>query len=107
VPRSFGMPFAGVGRDIYLAQRLYRMVRDAGLVDVHYRPFLIGIRSIDPMVDHLPATVESLRGPILKAGLLPEAELPVLLEQCRRHLRDPGTVVRSFMVAQVWGRKPG
>src|SRR5262245_56135007 len=99
--------FAGAGRDIYLAQRLYRMVRDAGLVDVHYRPFLIGIRSIDPMVDHLPATVESLRGPILEAGLLSEAELPVLLEQCRRHLRDPGTVVRSFMVAQVWGRKPG
>jgi hypothetical protein len=38
-------------------------------------------------------------------ALLSEAELPVLLEQCRRHLCDPGTVVRSFMVAQVWRRK--
>jgi ubiquinone/menaquinone biosynthesis C-methylase UbiE len=46
--------------DIYLARRLYRMVRDAGLTDVHYRPVLIGIRSTDPMIDHLPSTVESL-----------------------------------------------
>jgi ubiquinone/menaquinone biosynthesis C-methylase UbiE len=97
--------FAGVGSDVYLARRLYRMAREAGLSDVHYRPFLIGIRSIDPMVDHLPATVESLRSTVLKLGLLSETELAVLLEQCRSHLRDPGTVVRSFMVAQVWGRK--
>src|SRR5262249_28234314 len=92
--------------DVYLARRLYRMATDAGLADVHYRPFLIGIRSIDPMVDHLPATVESLRSTILQLGRLSAAELDVLLEQCRGHLRDPGTVVRSFMVAQVWGRKP-
>jgi ubiquinone/menaquinone biosynthesis C-methylase UbiE len=81
--------------DIYLARR-----------DVHYRPVLIGIRSTDPMIDHLPSTVESLRSTILKLGLLSEAEFPVVIEECRKHLRDPGTVLRSFMVAQVWGRKP-
>lgn len=99
--------FAAVGADIYLAQRLYTMARDAGLADVHYRPFLLGIRSTDRMVDHLPSTVESLRGPIVARGLLSEGELPELVEQCRAHLRQPGTVLRSFMVAQVWGRKPG
>ena len=98
--------FASVGSDIYLARRLYGLARDAGLLDVHYRPCLIGIRAHDPMVDHLPSTVESLRSTILKLGLLAEAEFPVLLEQCRSHLRDPGPVVRSFMIAQVWGRKP-
>ena len=98
--------FAAVSSDVYLARRLYRLVRDTGLADVQYRPCLIGIRSTDPMADHLPATVESVRSAILKLGLLSEQELPVLLEQCRSHLRDPGTVVRSFMVAQVWGRKP-
>jgi SAM-dependent methyltransferase len=99
--------FKAVGSDIYLAQRLYRMMRHAGLVDVNYRPFLFGLRSTDPFYDHLPCTVESLRGPVLKFGLLREEEIPVLVEQCRAHLRDPDTVVRSFMVAQVWGRKPG
>lgn len=96
---------AFTGSDVYLARRLYRMARDAGLTDVYYRPVLIGIRSNDPMIDHLPSTVESLRSTILKLGLLSEAEFPVLLEQCRKHLRDPGTVLRSFTVAQVWGRK--
>lgn len=97
---------AFTGSDLYLARRLYQMARDAGLTDVHYRPVLIGIRSTDPMIDHLPSTVESLRSTILKLGLLSEPEFPVLLAQCRKHLRDPGTVLRSFTVAQVWGRKP-
>ena len=98
--------FAGVGSDIYLARRLYSLFRQADLTDVHYRPFLFGIRSIDPMADHLPSTVESIRATVLRLGLLAEAEMPSLLEQCRRHLRDPGTVTTSFMVVQVWGRKP-
>ena len=98
--------FAAAGGDIYLARRLYLLARQAGLLDVQYRPFVWGMRSTDPMTDHLPATVESLRGAIIGRGLISEAELPVLIEQCRRHLRDPGTVTTSFMVAQVWGRKP-
>ena len=48
----------------------------AGLTDVHYRPFLFGIRSTDPMADHLPSTVESIRATVLRLGLLTEAELP-------------------------------
>ena len=97
--------FAGVGADVFLARRLHTLMAQVGLDDIRYRPFLLGLRSVDPMVDHLPATVESLRGTIVKLGLLPEAEMAGLIEQCRAHLRDPGTVVRSFMVAQVWGRK--
>ena len=98
--------FAGVGADLTLARRLYGLVRQAGLADVQYRPFLIGVRSIDPMVDYLPSTVESLRGTVLKLGLLSEAELTAALAQCRAHLRDPGTVFTMYTVAQVWGRKP-
>jgi SAM-dependent methyltransferase len=98
--------FAQAGGDIYLARRLFLLAHQAGLADVQYRPFVWGMRSTDPMADHLPATAESLRGAIVGRGLIPEAEFPVLIEQCRRHLRDPTTVTTSFMVAQVWGRKP-
>jgi SAM-dependent methyltransferase len=97
--------FAHVGADLHIACRLHTLLAQAGLTDIRYRPFLLGLRAADPMVDHLPATVESLRGTILELGILSEAELPQLLAQCRAHLREPGTVVRSFMVAQVWGRK--
>ncbi|MPZ39558.1 MAG: methyltransferase domain-containing protein [Rhizobiales bacterium] len=99
--------FAGVGADLTLARKLYALVWDAGLVDVQYRPFLIGVRSIDPMVDYLPSTVESLRSTVLKLGLLSEVELSAALAQCRKHLRDPGTVFTMYTVAQVWGRKQG
>jgi SAM-dependent methyltransferase len=98
--------FAGVGAGLTLARRLYGLVRRAGLADVQYRPFLIGVRSIDPMVDYLPSTAESLRGTIIRLGLLSETELNAALAQCRAHLRDPGTVFTMYTVAQVWGRKP-
>jgi len=98
--------FAGVGADLTLARRLYGLVRQAGLSDVQYRPFLIGVRSIDPMVDYLPSTVESLRSTVLKLGLMSEAELSTALAQCRAHLRDPGTAFTMYTVAQVWGCKP-
>ncbi len=87
-------------------QRLYGMVRQMGLVDVHYRPVLIGVRSIDPMVDYLPATVESLRGTITRLGLLSDDEFPSVLAEARRHLQKPDTVFTLYTVAQVWGRKP-
>ena len=98
--------FQSIGADLHIARRLHTLLAEAGLIDIHYRPFLLGLRAADPMIDHLPATVESLRGAVLKLGLLTEDEIPTVLAQCRAHLRDPGTVVRSFMVAQVWGRKP-
>jgi ubiquinone/menaquinone biosynthesis C-methylase UbiE len=98
--------FASVGADVFLARRLFGLMRQAGLADVQYRPFVWGILASQPMADHLPSTVESMRGAILKRGVIAEAELPRLLAECRKHLRDPGTTQTSFMVAQFWGRKP-
>jgi SAM-dependent methyltransferase len=98
--------FVGVGADLQLARKLYLLARQAGLADVQFRPFLIGVRAADPMVDYLPATVESLRGTVLRLGLLSAIELDVTLAQCRQHLRDPDTVFTLYTVAQVWGRKP-
>jgi SAM-dependent methyltransferase len=97
--------FKGVGADLELAGRLFALARQAGLEDVHYRPFLIGVRSVDPMVDYLPSTVESLRGTVLKLGLLGEAEWNDVMASCRAHLSDPGTVFTMYTLAQVWGRK--
>jgi hypothetical protein len=80
------------------------MVRHAGLEDVQYRPFLVGVRSTDPLVDYLPSTAESLRRTIVDRGLMTEDELDIALAECRAHLRDPDTVFTTYVVAQVWGR---
>jgi ubiquinone/menaquinone biosynthesis C-methylase UbiE len=97
--------FSAAGVDIQLGKRLYALARQAGLEDVQYRPFLIGVRSTDPMVDYLPAMVQSLKSTVVKFGLLTEAEIPRLLDACRSHLRNPEVTFTLYTVAQVWGRK--
>jgi ubiquinone/menaquinone biosynthesis C-methylase UbiE len=99
--------FAAVGADISLGRKLYTVAREAGLEDVQYRTFLVAVRSIDPMVDYLPSTVESLRRTVVGHGLMTEAALDAALAACRAHLHDPGTVFTMYTVAQVWGRTPG
>lgn len=95
-----------VGGDVRLAQRLYQLARHAGLEDVQYRPFLVGFRAGDPMAGYLPATVESVRGTMIRHGLIDEGELDAAVATCRGHLADPDTVFTSVTVAQVWGRRP-
>ena len=97
--------FERVGGDVRLAQRLYSLARGSELEDVQYRPFVVGFRSSDAMVDYLPATVESLRSAIVRHRLIDEEELHAVLAACRRHLAKPDTVFTYPTVAQVWGRK--
>jgi ubiquinone/menaquinone biosynthesis C-methylase UbiE len=97
--------FKGVGADLELARKLYFLVQQTGLRDVQYRTALLGVRSIDPMVDYLPSTVESLRATILKLGLLSENDLAVALADCRKHIAKSETAFTLYTVAQVWGRK--
>ncbi len=98
--------FAGVGADLELARKLYSAACAAGLEDVQFRPFIVGVRAGDAMVDYLPSTIESLRGTVLRLGLLSESELAGLLANCRAHLSRPGTSFTMYTVAQVWGREP-
>lgn len=96
--------FKGVGADLELARKLYFVVRQTGLRDVQYRTALLGVRSVDPMVDYLPSTVELLRATILKLGLFSESDLATALDECRQHLKKPGTSFTMYTLAQVWGR---
>ena len=96
--------FASVDADINLARSLYFLARRAGLRDVEYRPFVLGVRAGDPMVDYLPSTVQSLAGTIVGRGLLSERELTDALADCRAHLRHPDVSFTMYTVAQVWGR---
>jgi hypothetical protein len=38
--------------------------------------------------------------------LLTEVELDYAFDECERIIRDPGTCVITYVLIQVWGRKP-
>jgi SAM-dependent methyltransferase len=97
--------FTAVGSNISLGRQVFTLARAAGLDDVQYRPFLIGVRSTDAIVDYLPSTIESLRRTIVAHGLMSETALDAALAACRAHLADPGTVFTMYTVVQVWGRR--
>lgn len=99
--------FRAVGGDTTLGQRLFALLRHAGLEDVAYRPFVVGVTSRDPMRDFLPATAESLRKTLVGRDIISDAELDRTLAECRAHLSQPETVFTTYLVAQVWGRTPG
>ncbi len=96
--------FKGVGADLELARKLYFLARKSGLREVEYRTGLLAVRSGDPMVDYLPAVIESLRGTILELGLMTAGDLNSALAECRKHLGQPDTSFTMFTLAQVWGR---
>ncbi|MGH6767633.1 MAG: methyltransferase domain-containing protein [Xanthobacteraceae bacterium] len=98
--------FASTGADINLGQRLFALARAVGLSDVQYRPFLVGVRSGDPMADYLPSTVESLRSTIVGRGLMSADDLDATIADCRAHLAKPDTCFTTYAVVQVWGRTP-
>ena len=97
--------FACAGGDLHLGQRLYRLLRQHGLENVKYRPFLVGVTQEDPMTDILPATIESIRRTLLANRLIDADELETTLTDCRQHLANPDTVFTTCLVVQVWGRK--
>jgi ubiquinone/menaquinone biosynthesis C-methylase UbiE len=97
--------FARAGGDVFAGREVYRLLVEAGLEEVGFRPCQAGARRADPLADFLPATVLSTRPVILREGLASEAEIERLVAECRRHLSEPTTVHTSVIVIQAWGRK--
>jgi len=98
--------FERAGGDCFAGRQVYRLLVEAGLEAVAFRPCQAGARSTDPLADFLPSTVLSTKPLILRHGLASEAELDALIVECRRHLAEPTTIQTSVIVIQAWGRKP-
>ncbi len=98
--------FVRGGGDFNAGQRTLGMLRRAGLQDVQIRAAVIALQDQHPY-KRLPIQfATSLRKRILDAGLLSESELDATIAECEQIASDPETMVLSFIVTQVWGRKP-
>jgi SAM-dependent methyltransferase len=95
------------GGDFDAGQRTFRMLRDRGAEDMRIRTALI---ALPPGHAYLRLPIQfatSLRGRILEGGIMEAAELDEVIAECERVDADPATAGMSFVVTQIWGRKPG
>lgn len=98
--------FARVGADVFLGPKLYAIFRAAGLTGVRVRPCLHALTADDPMMMHLPSTLEGMREAILSTGMVSTAELDRMVEHLREHLSKPDALTISYSMIQVVGSVP-
>ena len=82
------------------------MLRQAGLEEVRIRAAVIALQNGHPYMRLPVQFATSLRQRILDASLLTEAQLDEALAAWEEIASNPDTFVTSFIVTQVWGRKP-
>ena len=98
--------YAGAnGIDLFVGRKTHRMLREAGIADVQVHPV---IHVYPP--GHNRRTIfwdfiQNVRGQLVGQRLVSRAELDQLMDELKRHLDDPGTLVVSHLFFQVWGRK--
>jgi SAM-dependent methyltransferase len=108
--------FAPVGRDAELLQEMLALTRPGGVVVIQ-EPDATSWQCYPahPAWDRLKEAILAAfaRGggdfnagqPIVDGGILSEVELDSAIAACEQIARDSETVVMSFIVTQVWGRK--
>ena len=98
--------FAKAGEDINAGQRTYGMLRQANLEDVQTRGTVLALPGGHPYLRLPIQFATSLRERILQNALLTEPELDAAVAACEPIAQDPETLGITFVVTQVWGRKP-
>jgi SAM-dependent methyltransferase len=95
------------GIDLFVGRKTHRMLRAAGVVDIHVNPVIHAYAAGNPRRTIFWDFVQNVRDRLVEGGYVGEAELDDLLDALKRHLDNEGTLVVSHLFFQVWGRKPG
>jgi SAM-dependent methyltransferase len=93
------------GIDPFIGRRLPRLLRDAGLEDVHVNPLIHVYPPGHGRRHILLDFAENLSERLVAEGLIREQALAELKTALRLHIDNPGTLVVSHLYFQAWGRK--
>ena len=99
--------FDQVGADLELGRKLFALLHRAGLRELRVRPCVHALRAGEPMMLHIPTTLDVMRDSVLSMGLMSACEMDRELADLRRHLGEPETLMISYAMVQVAGRVPG
>src|SRR5262249_43778443 len=95
-----------LGKDIFIGRRLPGLLKGAGLVDVGTHAHALVYRDDHPYKMHLLWFIAIARDRLLEKGVFSRAELDKLVDELRRHLEQPDTLVLAHLLFQAWGRRP-
>jgi SAM-dependent methyltransferase len=98
--------FARGGGDYSAGRRTFGLFRRAGLENVQARAACLALPAGHPYRVWPIESATASRPRFLEWGLVSAGELDDLLQECERIARDPETFLTSFVVIQVWGRRP-
>jgi len=92
--------------ELSFGSNVFGFLRDSGVEDMKARAAAVAVQDDSPYMRTLLTFVELARHRIRGHQLMSDAEVDAALEECRRHLANPGTIVVMPLLLQVWGRKP-
>lgn len=102
---AFHAAFHKSGGDGFLGRRLPALLRGAGLSDIRTKIHTDVLEIGDYRRTHLLSLIESIRGKIVEAGVLGEAEIERHRQALAAHLANPATTVIEKLLVQCWGTK--
>ena len=94
------------GGDFNAGRRTFGMLRTAGLREVQVRAAVLALHDAHPYMRLPVQFATSLHSRFIEGGIMTEHELRELTAACEALVADPATWMLSFVVTQVWGRKP-
>ena len=106
--RTAGDPYSEKnGIDPLIGRKLPRLLRDAGLVDIHVNPIVHVYPPGHGRRNILLDFAENLSERMLAENLVGARELAEMKAALGSHLANPDTLVVSHLFIQAWGRAPG
>jgi len=93
------------GIDPFIGRKLPRLLREAGLTDIHVNPIIHVYPPGHPRRSILLDFAENLSERILAEKIIEEQELSELKAALRRYIDDPAHLVVSHLFFQAWGQR--
>jgi len=98
--------FTLAGGDYNAGKRTYELLRQAGCQAVNGKAAVLALPAGHPFRRWPVESALALQSRILESGLMSAEEFESTLEDCQRIADNPDIWMTSFMVTQVWGKKP-
>jgi len=99
--------FRRSGGEFDHGEKTLRMFQDQRAEEVRIRTALVALPPAHPYLQLPVQFATMLRDRILEGSIMEAAELDAVITEYERAAADPATARLSFVVTQVWGRKPG